>query len=177
MEVVQVQRLYRRRQSHEAVLVLTGCQSGDEINLAIPACQAAPLALGAHGLHERCGLYQLFVAGVKALGGAFSSVLLTLDHAEGASASLMLVEGVKGRWIRGDVVESVALALHLGLPLYVTHSKTPQVDDDGVVADDDGGDDAGVQIPSVFHEVLDDLMVEGPPEHRRDSGSTGAEPA
>ena len=46
MEVVQVQRLYRRRHSREAVLVLTGCQSGDEISLAIPACQAAPLALG-----------------------------------------------------------------------------------------------------------------------------------
>ena len=135
MEVVQVQRLYRRRHSHEAVLVLTGCQSGDEISLAIPACQAAPLALGAHGLHERCGLYQLFVAGVKALGGAFNSVLLNLDQAEGASASLMLVEGVKSRWIRGDVVESVALALHLGLPLYVAHSKAPPMDDDAAAAD------------------------------------------
>ena len=172
MEVVQVQRLYRRRHSHEAVLVLTGCQSGDEISLAIPACQAAPLALGAHGLHERCGLYQLFVAGVKALGGAFSSVLLTLDQAEGASASLMLVEGVKSRWIRGDVVESVALALHLGLPLYVTHSKAPPIDDDAAAADDG----AGVQIPSVFHEALSDLVVEDPPEHRGDSGSADAEP-
>ena len=55
MEVVQVQRLYRRRQSHEAVLVLTGCQSGDEISLAIPACQAAPLALGAHGCTSAVG--------------------------------------------------------------------------------------------------------------------------
>ena len=171
MEVVQVQRLYRRRHSREAVLVLTGCQSGDEISLAIPACQAAPLALGAHGLHERCGLYQLFVAGVKALGGAFSSVLLSLDQAEGASASLMLVEGVKSRWIRGDVGESVALALHLGLPLYVAHSKVPPIDD-ATAADDS----TGVQIPPVFHEVLNDLMVEDPPEHRRDSGNTDAEP-
>ncbi len=173
MEVVQVQRLYRRRHSHEAVLVLTGCQSGDEISLAIPACQAAPLALGAHGLHERCGLYQPFVAGVQALGGAFSSVLLTLDQAEGASASLMLVEGVKCRWIRGDVVESVALALHLGLPLYVTHSKPPPTDDDATAADNN----TGVQVPSVFHEVLNDLMPEDPPEHRGDSRSAGAEPA
>ena len=172
MEVVQVQRLYRRRHSHEAVLVLTGCQSGDEISLAIPACQAAPLALGAHGLHERCGLYQLFVAGVKALGGAFNSVLLNLDQAEGASASLMLVEGVKSRWIRGDVVESVALALHLGLPLYVAHSKAPPMDDDAAAADDG----AGVQIPSVFHEALSDLVVEDHPEHRGDSGSADAEP-
>ena len=171
MEVVQVQRLYRRRQSNEAVLVLKGCQSGDEISLAIPACQAAPLALGAHGLHERCGLYQLFVAGVKALGGAFSSVLLSLDQAEGASASLMLVEGVKSRWIRGDVVESVALALHLGLPLYVAHSKVPPIDD-ATAADDS----TGVQIPPVFHEVLNDLMVEDPPEHHGDSRSTDAEP-
>ena len=172
MEVVQVQRLYRRRQSHEAVLVLKGCQSGDEISLTIPACQAAPLALGAHGLHERCGLYQLFVAGVKALGGAFSSVLLSLDQAEGASASLMLVEGVKSRWIRGDVVESVALALHLGLPLYVAHSKVPPIDD-ATAADDS----TGVQIPPVFHEVLNDLMVEDPPEqHRGDGRSADAEP-
>ena len=173
MEVVQVQRLYRRRHSHEAVLVLTGCQSGDEISLAIPACQAAPLALGAHGLHERCGLYQLFMAGVKALGGAFSSVLLTLDQAEGASASLMLVEGVKSRWIRGDVVESVALALHLGLPLYVTHSKAPPIDDEAAAADDG----AGVQIPPVFHEALNDLMPEDPPEHRGEGRGTESEPA
>ena len=172
MEVVQVQRLYRRRQSHEAVLVLKGCQSGDEISLSIPACQAVPLALGAHGLHERCGLYQLFVAGVKALGGAFSSVLLTLDQAEGASASLMLVEGVKSRWIRGDVVESVALALHLGLPLYVTHGRATPTEDDTAVAEDK----AVVQVPSVFHEVLSDLMVEDPPDHRGDSGSTGTAP-
>ena len=168
MEVVQVQRLYRRRQSHEAVLVLKGCQSGDEISLSIPACQAVPLALGAHGLHERCGLYQLFVAGVKALGGAFSSVLVTLDQAEGASASLMLVEGVESRWIRGDVVESVALALHLGLPLYVTHRKASPMDDDGAAADND----VGVEIPSVFHEALSDLMVEDSPEQRGDGRGT-----
>ena len=85
----------------------------------------------------------------------------------------MLVEGVKSRWIRGDVVESVALALHLGLPLYVTHSKAPQVDDDAVVADDD----AGVEIPSVFHEALSALMVEDPPEQRGNIGSAGTEPA
>ena len=90
--------------------------------LVLPEREAAVLALEAHGLNDRCGLYQVLTACVANLGGAFCRVAIELDANREAASYLALLQGSVHKSMNVNVGEVLALALHGGRPIYLDRS-------------------------------------------------------
>lgn len=158
MKRASVSRLFRDKKSHHAKLLLQAVESGENFTITLPEHKAAVLALEGHGLNDRCGLYYLLSRSVAALGGTFGSVIVTLADS-GVRGAISLSTGGNPQWFDADVVELIALALHVDLPIYL------KVADD---EDDKGGEDAGgaqqadMPLPDVFEHALADILERTP---------------
>ena len=93
---------------------------GEEFSISMPASSAEIIALEGHGLNNRCPTYSIFSDCVAALGGAFGSVVITFVDSRPANAAMAIARDEKiVSWVGGDIVELVAFALHVRLPIYV----------------------------------------------------------
>ena len=156
MERASVKRLYRDRSSQETIMLLETKSSGERFRVTLPGQKASVLALEGHGLNDRCALYRVLSECVRELGGGFGSVVVTLDDVKGVSGAMAISRDEEiVSWIRGDVVELVAFALHVQLPIYVSREETPDEDDETALAE-------SVSLPSVFEEALSDIMDSDP---------------
>ena len=155
MERASVMRLYKDRSSHEAIMLLEAKVSRERFRVTVPGHRAGILALEGHGLNDRCSLYGILSECVGKLGGAFGSVVVTLGGSKGVSGTMALARGEEIiSWIEGDVVELVAFALHVELPIYVR-----KVDEPDPPAETLQGED--VSLPSVFEDVLSAILESG----------------
>ena len=148
VELVQVNKLYMDRPSNECVVVLEGRHTRKETRLVLPERDAAVLALEAHGVNDRCRLYQLLTSCVAALGGAFCNVVIRMDEGREAVAYLTLVHAGQHRALSVNAGESLALALHGGLPIYLGQSW------DGAPSEEETGE---TDIPDVFKSLLSEI--------------------
>ena len=141
-------------------MLMEATESKERFRVTIPREKAAILALEGHGLNDRCSLYRLLSECIAHLGGAVRSVAVNLDRSKGANAAVSLARGAEVTWIRGDVVELVAFALHLQIPIYLN-----------VVVGPDGGEPRSAhritELPPVFEDALTEIM----------SSESGAGPA
>ncbi len=149
MKRASVSRLFRDKKSHHAKLLLQAVDSGENFTITLPEHKAAVLALEGHGLNDRCGLYYLLSQSVAALGGTFGSVVVTLASA-GVSGVISLSVSGKPKWFDADVVELIALALHVDLPIYLK-----LVDDDD---SDENAEETVIPLPDVFEHALADIL-------------------
>ena len=167
MERASVTRLYKDRSSHEAIMLLEAKVSRERFRVTVPGHRAGILALEGHGLNDRCSLYGILSECVGKLGGAFGSVVVTLGGSKGVSGTMALARGEEIiSWIEGDVVELVAFALHVELPIYVRKA-------DAADAPTETPKDDETSLPSVFEDVLSAILESGTETGRsvdRDSG-------
>lgn len=161
MKRASVSRLFRDKKSHHAKLMLQAVDSGENFAITLPEHKAAVLALEGHGLNDRCGLYYLLSQSVAALGGTFGSVVVNLASS-GVSGVISVSVGGKPKWFDADVVELIALALHVDLPIYL---KLAEDDEDGGGESADGAD---MPLPDVFEHALADIL-----ERRGGGGESG----
>ena len=153
MKRASVSRLFRDKKSHHAKLLLQAVDSGENFTITLPEHKAAVLALEGHGLNDRCGLYYLLSQSVAALGGTFGSVVVTLAES-GVSGVISLSAGGETKWRDADVVELIALALHVDLPIYIK------------VADEGDGETVAetvVPLPDAFERALADILEQRSP--------------
>ncbi len=155
MQRVSITRLLKDRASHETFLIMEALESGDELRISVPGHKAGVLALEAHGLNDRCPLYCMLLECVAQLEGTFGPVVITRDEVSGDGAAISLTQEGRTRWIAADLVELLALALHLQLPIFVntvvSHNSTKRQDEQH-----------NQEIPSVFHETFrENMLAEG----------------
>ena len=151
MQRVSITRLLKERASHETILIMQALDNDDELRICVPWHKAGVLALEAHGLNDRCPLYSILLECVAQLGGSFGPVVITKDKVSGNGAAISLTQDGRTRWVSADLVELIALALHLQLPIYVN----------AVVSHNSNGsntDPSEFEIPSVFHETFKEDM-------------------
>ena len=167
MERASVTRLYKDRSSHEAIMLLEAKVSKERFRVTVPSNRAGILALEGHGLNDRCPLYGLLSECVGKLGGAFGSIVVTLDGSKGVTGTMGLARGEEIiSWIEGDVVELVAFAIHVDLPIYIR-----KVDEPDAATGTLQGEDT--YLPSVFEDVLSAILQSGTETDRsvdQDSG-------
>ena len=154
MELVKVDRVYVERTSRKCIVVLGGALTRTRTRLVLPEREAAVLALEAHGLNDRCGLYHVLTTCVSSLGGAFCRVVIKLEADREAACHLTLLQGSAHKSMGVNVGEVLALALHGGLPIYLDRSAH-----DGSPEDQTVRQAAGVsELPPVFESLLSDLI-------------------
>ena len=112
------------------------------------------MALEAHGLNDRCGLYQVLTACVANLGGACCRVSIELNANREAASYLTLLQGSAHKSMNVNVGEVLALALHGGLPIYLDRSAYDGSPEDRAVSQDAGVSD----VPPVFESLFSDLI-------------------
>lgn len=155
MERASVTRLYRDRESSETIMLLKARESQERFRVTVPGSMARILALEGHGLNDRCSLYKVFSLCVGALGGAFGSVVVTLDDATGVRGAITISKNEEIiSWINGDVVELVAFALHVHLPIYVRTTNS------GGEESPDSEAEASA-LSSAIEEALSDILRAG----------------
>ena len=124
----------------------------EEFSIAMPASSAEIIALEGHGLNNRCSAYSIFSDCVAALGGAFGSVVITFVDSVPANAAMAIARDEKiVSWIGGDIVELVAFALHVRLPIYVHSRGAP----DNVYPPPQN---RSTPMPDVFEDALADIL-------------------
>ena len=156
MERASVTRLYKDSSSQKTIMLLETKANGERFKVTLPGQKAGILALEGHGLNDRCSLYQVLSECVRELGGAFGSVVVRLDEVKGVSGRMAVSRGEETvSWIRGDVVELVAFALHVQLPIYVSKEDPPDRDGETALAE-------SASLPSVFEEALSDILDSDP---------------
>ncbi len=149
MQRASVTRLFKDRSSHEAIMLLEAKDTKERFRVTLPVSRAGLLALEGHGLNDRCQLYRILSDCVGSLGAAFGSVIVTLDEFNGVSGAIAISRDEEIiSWISGDVVELVAFALHVQIPIYV-HRRDSE-------ASPARSDEAA--LPSIFEEALSDIL-------------------
>ena len=152
MQQASVTRLYKDRASHEAVMLLEAKDTKERFRVTLPVSKAGILALEGHGLNDRCAVYRVLSECVAALGGSFRSVIVTLDEVNGVSGAMSLSRNEEIiSCINADVVELVAFALHVQLPIYV-HRR------DANDPEDSTSHPAATSLPAVFEDVLSEIL-------------------
>ena len=152
MERASVTRLYKDRSSQETIMLLETKSNGERFRVTLPGQKAGILALEGHGLNDRCSLYRVLSECVRKLGGGFGSMVVTLDEVKGVSGAMAISKDEEiVSWISGDVVELVAFALHVQLPIYVSKEGPPDRDRETSLAE-------SASLPSVFEEALSDIL-------------------
>ena len=153
MERASVKRLYRDRSSHETIMLMETVTSGQKIRVTVPWANAGVLALEAHGVNDRCALYGVFAECVE-LGGAFRSVVVTGDESQDVRCAISLSVGGRTTWISADVVELVAFALHVRIPIYVDRT--------GAFGSGRADSDRREpELPTVFVDAISDILSSG----------------
>ena len=176
MQRASVTKIYKGRSSQEAVMTLELKDGSEEFSIAMPASSAEVIALEGHGLNNRCSTYSIFSDCVAALGGAFGSVVITFVNSRPANAAMAIARDEKiVSWIGGDIVELVAFALHVRLPIYV-HSRGAS---DNVYPPPQN---RNTPMPDVFEDALADILQPGhnrmpdvPEEEQKDWRSEGVD--
>ena len=166
MERASVKRLYRDRSSHEAIMLMETVASGQKIRVTVPLASAGVLALEAHGVNDRCALYGVFAECVRELGGAFRSVVVAGDESQDVRCAISLSAGGRTTWISADVVELVAFALHVRIPIYVDRTGAFGRGYAGGAGRREPG------IPTVFVDAITDILSS---DARGDAPSGGGE--
>ena len=151
MERALVKRLYRDQSSQETIMLMETVMSGQKIRVTVPCTKAGVLALEAHGVNDRCALYGVFAECVRELGGAFRSVVVTGDESQDVRCAISLSAGGRTTWISADVVELVAFALHVRIPIYVDRKRTPEID----CSDPDLEE---TELPAAFVDAISDIL-------------------
>ena len=154
MERASVSRLFKDQATQKTTLMLEAVESKERYKITVPSHKAGILALEGHGLNDRCPLYGILSECVLRLGGAFSSVVVELDKTNGVSGKLSLSKGGGVSWIESDVIELVAFALHVQLPIYLKVSDG----DSGDESDADGSHSEPAPIPAVFEDALSEIL-------------------
>ena len=151
MERASVKRLYRDRSSHETIMLMETVTSGQKIRVTVPFANAGVLALEAHGVNDRCALYGVFAECVRELGGAFRSVVVAGDESQDVRCAISLYVNGRTTWISADVVELVAFALHVRIPIYVDRTGAFG----SRCADSDRREP---ELPTVFVDAISDIL-------------------
>ncbi|MFQ5873477.1 MAG: bifunctional nuclease domain-containing protein, partial [Dehalococcoidia bacterium] len=154
LEPVKVNRLHREEPSGDSVLVLEGKHSGEKFKVVIPEREAMLLALEAHGLNDRCRLYNIMAACVEQLGGALGRVVIRLNKRGAATAYMVLLQGETQRWLHGNAGEVLALASHVQLPIFLDRAKDGRRET-GRSVDGARGE---VGVPPVFESALAEII-------------------
>ena len=156
MELASVTRLFKDQSTQKSVLLLEAVATREKFKINIPSHRAGILALEGHGLNDRCGIYGIMSECVERLRGSFASVVVTLDKSRGVSASISLSQGEDLTWITADVVELVAFALHVQLPIFldVTDESNRGQSPEGEAEPERENPD----LPAVFENVLSEIM-------------------
>ena len=156
MERASVTRLYRDRSSQETILLMQEEKSKERIRITVPAHRAGILALEGHGLNDRCALYRILSECVAELGGSLGSVVVTANDDKGVSGSISVCRDESIiRWIKADVVELVAFALHTQLPIYL--NRTDKLESAGESAS--VPETSKIEAPSVFETALAEILM------------------
>ena len=162
MELASVTRLFKDQSTQKATLLLEAVETKERFKITIPSHRAGILALEGHGLNDRCGIYGILSECVELLGGSFASVIVTLDKTRGVSGAISLNRGENLTWIKADVVELVAFALHVQIPIFLDVT-----DEQGEGKPREGEARPAVEnpdLPAVFENVLTEIMgTEGGP--------------
>ena len=151
MELASVTRLFKDQSTQKATLLVEAVATKERFKIAIPSHRAGILALEGHGLNDRCGIYGILSECVDLLGGSFASVRVTLDKTRGVSAAIALSRNEELKWITADVVELVAFALHVQIPLFL------DVTDEAGKAET-SPEPRSRDLPAVFENVLTEIM-------------------
>ena len=155
MERASVTRLFKDRKSQETIMLLEAKDSQERFRVTVPGHKAGILALEGHGLSDRCSLYKVISECVAILGGAFGSVVVTLNDTAGVNGAMAISRNEEIiSWISGDVVELVAFALHVQLPIYVQTNKS-------ICEERLPPETEGASLPSVIEEALSDILNAG----------------
>lgn len=156
MELASVTRLFKDQSTQKATLLLEAVATKEKFKINIPSHKAGILALEGHGLNDRCGIYGIMSECVDRLRGSFASVVVTLDKSRGVSGAISLSQGEDLTWINADVVELVAFALHVQLPIFLevadesNRSESPR--------GEAGSEHKNPDLPAVFENVLSEIM-------------------
>lgn len=151
MELASVSRLYKDQSTRKVTLLLEAVGTKEQFKITLPGHRAGIIALEGHGLNDRCTLYGVLSECVDRLGGSFTSVKINLDKTRGVSAAMSLVRGEDLTWITTDVIELVAFALHVQIPIFLN------VTDDHPEECKPQPERGEVSLPTVFEDVLTEI--------------------
>ena len=152
MQRASVTRLYKDRASHEAIMLLEAKDTKERFRVTLPVSRAGILALEGHGLNDRCPVYRILSECVAAFGAGFGSVIVTLDEANGVSGAVSISRNEEViSWINADVVELVAFALHVQIPIYV-HQRDANDPEDSTPYTN------AASLPTVFEDALSEIL-------------------
>ena len=133
-------------------MLLEGRDTKERFRVTLPVSRAGVLALEGHGMNDRCLLYRVLSDCVGALGGAFGSVIVTLDEANGVSGAMSISRDERIiSWINADVIELVAFALHVQLPIYVRRPSR-------AAPGDSAASQTEASLPTVFEDFLSEIL-------------------
>ena len=152
MVLASVTRLFKDQSTHKVILLLEAVGTKEQFKITLPGHRAGILALEGHGLNDRCTLYGILSECVDRLGGSFESVKVTLDKTRGVSAAMSLVRDEDLTWISTDVIELVAFALHVQIPIFL------DVADDHPDESNTPLEHSDVDLPAAFEDVLTEIM-------------------
>ena len=162
MELASVTRLFKDQSTQKATLLLEAVGTKERFKITIPSHKAGILALEGHGLNDRCGIYGILSECVDRLGGSFASVIVRLDKTKGVSATICVSRDEELTRIDADVVELVAFALHVQIPLFLDVANEPS---SGETNESEKPPEAvNPGLPAIFENVLTEIMgsKEGP---------------
>ncbi len=160
MELASVTRLFKDQSTQKTTLLIEAVGSKEKFKITIPSHKAGILALEGHGLNDRCGIYGILSECVERLGGSFASVIVRLDKTRGVSAAICMSRDEEPTRINADVVELIAFALHVQIPLFLDVVDEPSEGELKEADDQPGAINPG--LPAIFEDVLSEIM--GPKE-------------
>ena len=140
----------------ELLLRLKRGKSAYIVNLSLE--QARMLAVEMRGLAtQNCPQHHLALQLARAMGADISHIVLKLvDPTGGVMGVIRLVTDSGTRDVNTDPAAALAMAIHMGLPIFMDGDFSP---DDGKLRAVQGLTDAPVvsSIPQAFRDVIDEL--------------------
>ena len=168
MELASITQLYRDKSSNESILLMETIGHKEKVMIRLPCHNADILALEAHGLNNRCLLYSMLVECVSELGGSLGSAVVSIDPSQAVSGAMSLSKSGQTIWMQADVVELVAFAMHMKVPIYLNNTNDPKG-----AASDPGQRKTG--LPTVFEDALADILKPTPAPRSDTSGNNCAD--
>ena len=169
MELASITQLFRDKSSNEPVLLMETVVHKEKVMIRLPCNNADILALEAHGLNNRCLLYNLLVDCVRELGGTLGSAVVNIDPSHAVSGTISLSKSGQTVWLPADVVELVALAMHIKLPIYLSKSGNPATRGSDSLPQATG-------LPTIFEDALADILKPNRPPRSDASNGNCADP-
>jgi len=162
MELASVTRLFKDQSTQKPTLLVESVGTKERFKITIPSHKAGILALEGHGLNDRCGIYGVLSECVDRLGGSFASVIVRLDKTSGVSAAICMSRDDQVIRFNADVVELVAFALHVQIPLFL--DVVDESAEGGRSESSETPESVSPGLPAIFENVLSEIMEskEGP---------------